>query len=175
MLQSVHGGLERGNIVGVGGRLFVRIRPQHRIEQGCELADGGELGLLVIGNETVDRLYACDLGQLGELLRVDIGGLLVWGQHINRTRPDVRIAPQLKKSRNRLDVCASQVERIEVELQPIKQWETRRDNEPGANDVWDAVALHEPVDRRQDFETHLLRFARRPQDSQQCRNERDTG
>ena len=175
MLQSVHGGLERGNVIGVGGRLLVGIRPQHRIEHGCELADSRELGLLVIGNETVDRPYPCDLGQLGELLRVDIGGLLVWSQHINGTRPDIRIAPQLEKSRNRLDVCASQVERIKVELQPIKQWETSHDNEPGANNDWDAVPLHEPVDRRQDFETHLLRFARRPQDSQQCRNERDTG
>src|SRR5262249_58967013 len=139
LLQSVDGGLERGGIVGVGWRLLVGVRPQHRIEHGCELTDGGELGLLVIRDETVDRLYTCDLGQLGELLRVGVGSLLVRSQHINRTRPDVRIAPQLQKSRNRLDLCASQIEWIEVELQPIKQWETRRYNQPGADDDWDAV------------------------------------
>jgi hypothetical protein len=56
LLQSIDSGLERGDIIGVRQWFFVGIRPQHGIEHSSELADGGKLGLLVIGNETLDGL-----------------------------------------------------------------------------------------------------------------------
>jgi hypothetical protein len=61
LLQSIDRGLERGDIIGVCRRFFVGVGPQHGIEHGRELTDGGKLGLLVSGDETLDRLYARDL------------------------------------------------------------------------------------------------------------------
>jgi hypothetical protein len=56
LLQTIDRGLECRDIVGVCRRFLVGVRPQHRIEHGSELANGGKLGLLVIGNETLDGL-----------------------------------------------------------------------------------------------------------------------
>ncbi len=148
LLQSIDSGLERGDIIGVRRWFPVGIRPQHGIEHSSELADGGKLGLLVIGNETLDGFYTGDLRQLGELFHIGLGGLLARCQHINGTRPDGRIASQLQKRRNRFDFGASQIERIEVELQPIQQRQTGRDHEPGTDNDRDAVPFHEPINGR---------------------------
>ena len=64
-----HRRLECGNVIGIRRRLLVRVRPQRRLEYGGELTDGGELGLLISRNEVLDRLYARNLRQLGQLLR----------------------------------------------------------------------------------------------------------
>ena len=61
LLQSIDRGLERGDIIGVCRRFLVGVGPQHGIEHSRELTDGGKLGLLVSGDETLDRLYARDL------------------------------------------------------------------------------------------------------------------
>ena len=88
--RLVDGGRERGDFVGIGRRLLAGVRPQHRTERGRELMNGGELGLLVIGNEALDRLHARDFRQPGELLDVGPRRLLVRRQHVDRARADAR-------------------------------------------------------------------------------------
>jgi hypothetical protein len=175
LLQSIDRGLERGDVVGIRRRFLVRVRPQYRIEYARQLADGGKLGLLVVGNEILDGLYARHLGQLGELLHVGFGGLLVRRQHEDRACTDGGIASQLQEGRDGFDVGAAQVERIEIELEPVEQRQSGGDCEASADDDGDSVPLHESIDRRQALEPHFLRLARRPQDGQQRRNERDAG
>ena len=173
LLQSLDRGLERGDIVGIGRRLLVRVGLQHRIEHGRELADGGKLGLLIVGNEALDGLDPGDLRQLAELLHVGPRRLLVRRQHEDRVRADGGIAFELEEGCNRFDLGASQIERIEVELQPIEQRQPGGDDEPGADDDRDPVPLHEPIDGRKRLVSHLCRLTRRTQQRQQCRDQRD--
>jgi hypothetical protein len=175
LLQVPHRRLECGNVIGVRRRLLVRVRPQRRLEYGGELTDGGELGLLITWNEILDRLYARNLRQLGQLLRDSLHRLLARRQHIDRARPDRGIAAQLQERRNRLDLRTSKIERIEVELQPIQQWQSGRDHEPGANDDRNPVPLHRPIEGREEREAHSFRFTRRAQEHQQCGDHGDAG
>ncbi len=69
----------------------------------------------------------------------------------------------------------AQIDRIEIELQPIEQRQSGRHHEPGADDDRDPLALHEPVDRRERLVSHLGRLARGLEQHQQCRDHGDAG
>src|SRR5215831_11884585 len=165
LLEAIDGGLERGDVVGIGRRLLVRVGLEHRIEHGGELSDGGELGLLVGRDEALDGPHQGDLGQLAELLHAGVRRVLVLLEQVDRVGPDCGIALELEEGRNRLDLGAAQVERVEIELHPVEQRQAGGDHQRGADDDRNAAAFHEAFDRSERLETHFFRLARR---AQQC-------
>src|SRR5437763_1829583 len=123
-------------------RVSLSVGSQHRIEHGGKLLDGDKLGLLAAGNETFNGPYAGHLGQLGKLRQIRICCLLVRGKHIDRARPNGRIASQFEESGDRLNMGVSQIERIEIELEPVQQGQPGSDHERRADDDRNAAPLH---------------------------------
>src|SRR5262249_48883063 len=58
LAQPLGRAVERRNLVSIRGRFLVGVWPQHRVEDARELMDRSELGLLIIGDEALNRADA---------------------------------------------------------------------------------------------------------------------
>ena len=114
-------------------------------------------------------------GSLESFSEIGLGRLPVRGQHVDRSRADGRIAAQVEEGRDRFHLRAAQIDRVEIELQPIEQRQAGCHHEPGADDDRNAPALHESVDRRERLVSHLRRLAGRLEQGQQSGDQRDAG
>ena len=169
-------GLERRDIVGVGRRLLARVglaAPARAPSPSWRIA--ASLAPDRSGTKLSTVLTPRDLRQLGQLLgrRPSPPPRSAPARRSSSRR--ARIAAQIEEGRDRFDLRAAQIERIEVELQAIQQRQPGRDHEPGADDDRNAMPLHEAVDRRERLVAQLLRFARRVEQRQQRRHQRDAG
>ena len=117
--------------------------------------------LLVIRNEIRKRGDARNLRQGAQLRGHLIGRGQRRLQHLDVVGAAVRIVLQLKIGRDRLGLGAAQIDRIEIEPQPIEQRQSPDDNERGDNEDRDAMPGEEIIDRRQDGIAELGRFGRR--------------
>jgi hypothetical protein len=134
-----------------------------------------ELLLLVGRNEIGERACCGHLRQLRETPRIVIGGGEIARDDIRRIGAGCRILSELEIGRDRCGFPVLQMQRVEVEPQMRKQRRGQRnDTERAAQDNETALP-QETVDGRQRAESHFDRLARRIENPEQRRQERNAG
>ena len=96
-------------------------------------------------------------------------------QQLDRVGAGPRVLAQFEEGRDRLGLRALQVQRIEVEAQPIKKRRAEHDRADRQRDNGEAMALEEAIDRREERHPHRRRLGRRVQYRNQRRHQRDAG
>ena len=134
---------------------------QGRAERLGGLADRLQLLGLIVRHEALDGHDPRDLGQLAHALRILLGDRKRRRQHLDGAGAGRRIAAQLQIGGDRLHLGAVQVDRVEVELQIVKERQAAQHHHGGADDDADAVPLHEAIDRRQRLVAERLLLAGR--------------
>ena len=173
--QTLRPVAQRRHHLGIARRRLDGGRIQGAPQRGRRRADTRELRLLVGRHEAVDRHGARDLGQSGELLGDRRRGGDRWHQHLGGVRAHVRVAAQVEIGRDRFDLGAAQIDRIEIETQMREQRQAGDRDQQRHDDDRHAMLLEKAVDRRERRVAERLRLARRIEELQQGRQQRDAG
>ena len=95
--------------------------------------------------------------------------------HVDGVGAGVRVLAQIEKGGDRFDLGIAQVDRVEVELQEIKQRQAGDRDQQRADDDDDAMLFEKMIDRRQERVADRLAFAGRVEQLQQRRQHGDAG
>ena len=130
-------------------------RVDRRIEQQRGILHDGQLGVLIGGDETVDRHRLRDLGQRGKLRGQRARGLRVGGQHVDRVGRAQRIAHQVHQRAHRRAVLGAQMQRVEVELHERQQRNAPRHRQAERPQYGLAMRTEPAIERCCLAETHF--------------------
>ena len=95
------------------------------------------------------KRYARHLRQRPQLCRRPASAAASDGSSTSIVGAALRVVLEVEIGRDRLDLGAAQIHRIEIEPQPVQQRQARRDDAKRDDDDRDAVARQKTVDRRQ--------------------------
>ena len=167
------GVVERRARLGIARRRLDLGRVERWFEQGLGVGDDGELLVLILGHEALQRERARDLGQLVKPRGEGRSLLDRRGEHVDHVRRGLRVLHQVEQGRDRLHRVAPQVEWIEVELEIPEERQPSRHRERGENEDRHAMARHETVDGSELAVAHGLRLGWWLEHKQKRRQQRD--
>ena len=177
--RSVHerlrGACHRAHGFVVARRRLGRARIQDGLEQQPRVVEQRQFLLLPFRHEARKRNHVIDFGQRLQPLRERCGFGHRGRQHVDRIRGRVRILHQIEQRRHGFDFGATQVQRIEVELQPRQQGQAAGRDEARDDEHRAPVPHEKPVERGERDIPHGGAFAGRTQQREQRRQQRDAG
>jgi hypothetical protein len=97
------------------------VRVDGILEKKACVIDERELGVLILGNEALQRPHLADLGQLAQALGDQQRLGEVAFEHVDRVWGGVGVVHQLEQCRNGFGILSPEIERIEVEAQICEQ------------------------------------------------------
>src|SRR5262249_62350931 len=91
------------------------VRAQRILQKKARVLDQSELGVLIFGNETLQRQHPADLRQLAQLFGGGRGPGKVAFEHIDRVRARVGTFHQVEQCHDRFSLLYSKDGRVEVD------------------------------------------------------------
>ncbi len=167
--------LERIDVFRVGRRLQRVLRVEGARELLCRVANERQFFLLAIGDKARERHRSRDLRQLRQAAGNGAAIAERGRQYLDGIRIGVGVAAEIKIGRNRFRFWIAQIDRVEVKTEPIEQRQAGDHHDGGAGDDRNTVALKKTIDRRQRGKSEFFRLARRFEQADQRRQDRDAG
>ena len=115
--QRVGGALQRGDGLRIGRRRAASSVLQRRLQLPRRARGSARACAPVRPARSLHRRDLVDLGNLAKLIGNLVDVVDVRQHHVDRVGAERRIGPQVEEGRDRLDRRASQIDRIEVEVQ----------------------------------------------------------